>query len=164
HPINREMARELLGRAGLLVREAENGRVALERLDAERFDVVLMDVQMPEMDGLEAVKRIRSRADLRAIPVVAMTAHAMRGDRERLRELYDRDDAPGTISLLHTIKGTAATVGATRLSEAAAELESAFRKHRPRPPLDGFQAAVAELSHGLLALETAAKKGPSISA
>jgi CheY-like chemotaxis protein len=81
--INREVARELLTMAGLTVVEAHNGYQALDRLAAEQFDVVLMDVQMPELDGVETVKAIRAQERLRSLPVIAMTAHAMLGDRER---------------------------------------------------------------------------------
>ncbi|HVR40562.1 MAG TPA: response regulator, partial [Thermoanaerobaculia bacterium] len=81
--INREVARELLRLAGLQVAEAHNGYQALDKLAAETFDAVLMDVQMPELDGVETVKRIRAQEKLRELPVIAMTAHAMLGDRER---------------------------------------------------------------------------------
>jgi PAS domain S-box-containing protein len=84
--INRHVARELLSAAGLHVTEAHNGYAALDRLAAETFDVVLMDVQMPELDGVETVKAIRAQERLRSLPVIAMTAHAMLGDRERFLE------------------------------------------------------------------------------
>jgi signal transduction histidine kinase/CheY-like chemotaxis protein/HPt (histidine-containing phosphotransfer) domain-containing protein len=84
--INRQVARELLTLAGLHVTEAHNGYEALERLAAETFDVVLMDVQMPELDGIETVKAIRAQERFQALPVIAMTAHAMLGDRERFLE------------------------------------------------------------------------------
>jgi signal transduction histidine kinase/DNA-binding response OmpR family regulator/HPt (histidine-containing phosphotransfer) domain-containing protein len=81
--INREVARELLTLAGLEVVEAINGYKALDAIAAQRFDAVLMDVQMPELDGVETVKAIRAQEHLKALPVIAMTAHAMLGDRER---------------------------------------------------------------------------------
>jgi two-component system sensor histidine kinase/response regulator len=84
--INREVARELLTLAGLEVVEAHNGHEALDRLAAGTFDAVLMDVQMPELDGVETVKAIRAQPRLRDLPVIAMTAHAMLGDRERFLE------------------------------------------------------------------------------
>ena len=64
---------------------AADGREALTAIEREEFDVVLMDVQMPEMDGLEATAAIRAkeRNTSRHVPIIAMTAHAMRGDRER---------------------------------------------------------------------------------
>jgi PAS domain S-box-containing protein len=82
---NQRIAERLLGRMGLSVRIAGNGIEALGALAEEGFDAVIMDVQMPEMDGLEATKRLRadhSLGDNQHIPVIAMTAHAMRGDRE----------------------------------------------------------------------------------
>jgi two-component system sensor histidine kinase/response regulator len=82
--INREVAREMLAAAGLEVGEAHNGYQAMDKLAAEPFDVVLMDVQMPELDGVETVKAIRAvRGRYSKLPVIAMTAHAMLGDRER---------------------------------------------------------------------------------
>jgi signal transduction histidine kinase/CheY-like chemotaxis protein len=86
NPVNQLLCRELLARDRHQVVVVGDGREALEALSREPFDLVLMDVQMPEMDGLEAVRRIRAgevpgcRTDL---PVVALTAHALRGDRER---------------------------------------------------------------------------------
>ena len=82
---NRLLAMTLLEREGHTVNTAMNGREALATLDTQSFDAVLMDVQMPEMDGFEATGQIRQRerATGNHIPVVAMTAHAMKGDRER---------------------------------------------------------------------------------
>jgi CheY-like chemotaxis protein len=64
---------------------ARNGREALEQIEAQPFDLVLMDVQMPELDGLEATVAIRERERTAGghLPIVAMTAHAMQGDQER---------------------------------------------------------------------------------
>lgn len=85
--VNQRLARALLLKAGFQVDVAENGAVALERLEAEHFDVVLMDCQMPVMDGFAASREIRSREESdagdRRIPIVAMTANAMEGDAER---------------------------------------------------------------------------------
>lgn len=83
NPINREVATELLGQAGLAVSVAENGRLGLERAREERFDIILMDIQMPEMDGLEATRKIRAKSRNQDTPILAMTAHAMRGDEQK---------------------------------------------------------------------------------
>jgi signal transduction histidine kinase/DNA-binding response OmpR family regulator len=82
NPINRELAADLLQRAGAIVSVAGDGREALEVLERERFDAVLMDCQMPVMDGYAATRVLRQRPALRALPVIAMTANAMVGDRE----------------------------------------------------------------------------------
>ncbi|GAB3454860.1 hypothetical protein GCM10027321_06680 [Massilia terrae] len=80
---NQEVARELLERAGAKVTLAGNGSAALELLRRERFDCVLMDLQMPVMDGLEATRRIRADPALRDMVVIAMTANASVEDRAR---------------------------------------------------------------------------------
>ncbi len=80
--INQQVAREFLLRADIKVVTANNGREALEWLERERFDAVLMDVHMPEMDGLEATRRIRADSRWRALPVLAMTAAVLPEDRE----------------------------------------------------------------------------------
>ena len=86
--INQRLAQRTLEKAGHSVVIANNGLRALECLAAGRFDVVLMDVQMPEMDGFEAVRQIREteRTSGRHQPVIAMTAHALLGVRERCLE------------------------------------------------------------------------------
>ena len=86
NPVNQKIGHQLLMRMGFHVTPAWNGRQALELLRAERFDVVLMDCQMPEMDGYDATRALR-RADSGVldcgVPVIAMTANALAGDRER---------------------------------------------------------------------------------
>ena len=80
--VNLLIAREILAEAGLHVQTAGNGRQALERLQADDFDLVFMDMQMPVMDGLEATRQIRARPGRRRVPIVAMTANALSVDRE----------------------------------------------------------------------------------
>jgi signal transduction histidine kinase/CheY-like chemotaxis protein/ligand-binding sensor domain-containing protein len=85
NPVNRKLAVLMLERRGHTVRVAENGREAIEILKREGADIVLMDIQMPEMDGFEATAAIREseKGTGRHVPIVALTAHAMRGDSER---------------------------------------------------------------------------------
>ncbi len=84
-PTNRRLAMRLLEKRGHAVTAVENGVEALRALDKDAYDVILMDVQMPEMDGLEATEAIREAEALTGghIPIIALTAHAMRGDRDR---------------------------------------------------------------------------------
>ena len=85
--LNQQVAEELLTAAGFVVDVAENGKVALERVKETAYDAVLMDVQMPEMDGLEASRRItRDMPPDERPKIVAMTANAMEGDREMCLE------------------------------------------------------------------------------
>jgi signal transduction histidine kinase/ActR/RegA family two-component response regulator len=84
NPVNRKVVRLFMGAFGATFVEASNGEEALERLREEAFDLVLLDVHMPVMDGKETIKQIRaSSAPWRDIPVIALTADAMSGDRER---------------------------------------------------------------------------------
>ena len=84
NPVNQRIAIALLQREKHEVVAVRTGREALEAMDQGRFDVVLMDVEMPEMDGLEATRRIRERPRERGgeTPIIGLTAHAMQGDRE----------------------------------------------------------------------------------
>ena len=81
--LNQEVAAELLGQLGIAVDIAADGQQALDRLAAGPYDLVLMDMQMPVMDGLEATRRLRADPRHATLPVVAMTANAMSSDRER---------------------------------------------------------------------------------
>ena len=85
HPVNRKLALALLNGRGHRVTVAENGRQALDRwaADPEAFDAVLMDVHMPEMDGLTATRELRKRDAFKKLPVIMLTAKAMKDDQER---------------------------------------------------------------------------------
>jgi signal transduction histidine kinase/DNA-binding response OmpR family regulator len=88
NPLNQEVARHMLTALGCSVEVAENGRRALEALAAGEYDIVLMDCQMPEMDGYEATRHIRAPLSglppgVADLPVIALTANALEGDRER---------------------------------------------------------------------------------
>jgi len=84
NPINRELASEMLSRAGINVSLAANGQEALALLRRQVFDGVLMDCQMPVMDGYAATRALRQEPGLRELPVIAMTADAMVGDRDKV--------------------------------------------------------------------------------
>ncbi len=104
--INQEVAMELLQRAGVSVDLAKNGREAVERVSTQDYDAVLMDVQMPIMDGLEATRRIRRLESLRAtVPIIAMTANAMAEDRQRCIEagMNDHLGKPVDVNRLHSL-------------------------------------------------------------
>jgi CheY-like chemotaxis protein len=81
--VNQKVVRTVLEKRGYEVLIANNGLEALAMLEHESFDAVLMDVQMPELDGIGATKRIRADARWQTLPIIAMTAHAMTGDKER---------------------------------------------------------------------------------
>ncbi len=80
--INQTLATHVLNKLGYKPAVAENGRLALEALSREPYEVILMDVQMPEMDGIEATQIIRGTSDIPQPIIIAMTANAMQGDRD----------------------------------------------------------------------------------
>ena len=89
NPINQEVAANIIAKLGLRSDSVADGSEAIAALRRRSYDLVLMDVQMPEMDGFEATRRIRaveSRSPGKRVPIIAMTAHAMSGDRERCLE------------------------------------------------------------------------------
>jgi PAS domain S-box-containing protein len=97
--VNRQLAKRLLEKRGYVVLIARNGIEALEAVESEEIDMVLMDVQMPEMDGLEAIRVIRSNEEIskRHLPIISLTAHVMKGDREKCIEAGADDYIPKPI-------------------------------------------------------------------
>lgn len=81
--INQRVASEILEKAGIMVDTAENGEIAVQMVQATDYDSVLMDIQMPVMDGYAATHLIKQLPDVTTPPIIAMTAHAMKGDREK---------------------------------------------------------------------------------
>ena len=89
--INQQIASELLGMAGIMVTIAPNGKKAVEQILANDWDLVLMDIQMPEMDGYQATQMIRQNPHFKKLPIVAMTANVMEQDLIRCREVGMND-------------------------------------------------------------------------
>lgn len=119
---NRLLLRAIIDEQYELV-EYATGRVALEGIRADPPDLILLDISLPEMDGTEVLRRLRSDESLRRIPAIALTAHAMRGVRERLlaegfdgyvvKPIVDEGELLDTIArLLDTSTGTDALSGA----------------------------------------------------
>jgi two-component system cell cycle response regulator DivK len=80
---NRQILRDLLGNAGYELTEAENGEEAVAAAVKRRPSLILMDIQLPIVDGYEATRRIRTNPDLRSVPIIAVTSHALAGDEDK---------------------------------------------------------------------------------
>src|SRR3954452_15645088 len=83
---NRQLLRDLLGGAGYILIEAEDGASGVAMADEHRPDLILMDIQLPVMDGYEATRRIKARPALQHIPIIAVTSYALSGDEAKARE------------------------------------------------------------------------------
>lgn len=169
--VNQQVALGILRKLGLTADAVANGLEAINALAILPYDLVLMDLQMPEMDGIEAARRIRScPAAYSQIPIIAMTAHAMAGDRERcltagMNDYITKPVSPEAIVkalqtwlpdlqssliaqnateaklLAHTIKGCAANMGAEVLRNLSSELEHAAKEGN----LEAIQCRMEEL-------------------
>jgi two-component system sensor histidine kinase/response regulator len=145
-PFNQKLAQGVLGKRGHQLTIANNGREAVALADSREFDLIFMDIQMPEMDGLEATKRIRTREEEtgRRVPIIAMTAQAVKGMRERClsvgmddylvkpvraREIYDKIEA------LFADRATASPVSVAPVSPST--LASSNSGSPPSTPLAG---------------------------
>jgi two-component system cell cycle response regulator DivK len=85
HEDNRQILRVLLGSAGYNMIEAHDGETALTTAASERPDLILMDIQLPGLDGYEVTRRIKADPALRAIPIIAVTSYALSGDEDKAR-------------------------------------------------------------------------------
>ena len=82
---NRRILRDLLSGAGFDLIEAENGEEAVASAQASRPDLILMDIQLPLLDGYEATRRIKANPDLKSIPIIVVTSYALSGDEDKAR-------------------------------------------------------------------------------
>jgi two-component system cell cycle response regulator DivK len=83
---SRELAVKVLKNRGYQMIEASDGEEALEKALAEKPDLILMDISIPKINGYEVTRRLKSQADFKATPIIALTAHAMKGDKEKALE------------------------------------------------------------------------------
>jgi len=102
NPMNMELILDLLEFYGHNVTEAEDGIKALECLADERFDVILLDMQLPKMDGLEVLERIKNNPSTAYTPVIAVTAHAMKGSEEHFIEMGCVDYISNTFDFINS--------------------------------------------------------------
>jgi len=119
--INQQVAKEILEQAGLVVSIANNGQEALDLVRANTFDAVLMDVQMPVMDGYTATRTIRSDPRFHGLPIIAMTAHAMAGDHEKSMAAGMNDHVTKPIDPAQLLTTLARWIGAREVPPSGEE-------------------------------------------
>ena len=179
NPVNQLVAMRMLEKCGHAVTIASDGRKALAAVGKDTFDLVFMDVQMPEMDGLEATRAIRETEKLtdRHIPIFAMTAHAMKGDEERclsagmdgyvtkpirteqLQEILDKVSGRGLATVHATIAGPRQEVlGSIDVESALDRLggDQELFSELTRIFVEGCPAAIDEIRDALAKRDTAA--------
>ena len=138
--INQELALELLVSNGLSVEVASNGQEALDMLVQNRYDGVLMDCQMPVMDGYAATRAIRQRPGFEQLPVIAMTANAMSGDREKVLEVGMNDHIAKPINVRDMFSTMAKWIKPSRIAhdEAIADDGMDVAKEAGLPEMQGI--------------------------
>ncbi len=182
NPFNRKVAMELLKTAGIVPDIAVSGREAIRAVRSKKYHAVLMDVQMPDMDGFEATRIIRSLPGMSDLPIVAITADAEDreaglecGMTEYLHKPIDPDllfktlekavglnDLGEARRIAHDIKGAAANISADRLHSAATELGSALKLESPLALRGPLGNCLVEINRFLeaVSLESSAPVSP----
>ncbi len=151
--INADIARDLLDEVGIAADTADNGSIALEKVQDRPYALVLMDIQMPEMDGLEATRRIRAlTGPASAVPIVAMTANALANDRQAcmdagMNDFISKPVDPRVLyrTILNWLPQRAAApspaMGMPKVSLGEAPTEAADARSATLPPLPGIDTA-----------------------
>ncbi len=132
--INQQVAMEILADAGLIVSLANNGQEAVDAVEANRFDAVLMDVQMPVMDGYTATRTIRRDPRFKDLPIIAMTAHAMAGDQEKSTAAGMNDHVTKPIDPEQLFATLARWIGAGKTPVGEERVPETIPQERPPKP------------------------------
>jgi two-component system, sensor histidine kinase and response regulator len=164
--LNQQVAMELLAAAGFVVELAEDGQVGVNMVSEKPYDLVLMDMQMPVMDGVTATEEIRKNPQYAELPIVAMTANAMEGDRDRCIEAgmndhvakpIDPDGLFGTIAQWilprEGLPVETAVPSPSAFAEASADKQSLVSDSSPRTPIPEPPAPASDGLAALSAIE-----------
>jgi two-component system cell cycle response regulator DivK len=128
---NRQIIRDMLSVLDYELTEAENGAEALAAVAKQRPDLILMDIQLPVMDGYEATRRIKAEAGLKSIPIIAVTSYALSGDEQKARDAGCDDFVPKPYSprqLLAKIRQYLPCIGAVAVGNMPLDFAAAVRE------------------------------------
>src|SRR6266568_1891982 len=166
NPVNQQVATAMLLKRGHQVDIVSNGREAVDAVGARTYDVVLMDIQMPEMDGFAATEAIRALPEGRTLPIIALTAHALSGERERCLERGMTGYVAKPFKahdLFGAVEGrTAATTGAAAVPPPPVDLaafRATMREAGAEEAVDGILATFASTLPQRLEALAAATRG-----
>lgn len=147
NPINREVMREILEELEVKVDLVENGALAIEALEKTNYPLILMDCQMPVMDGYEASRQIRRRKDEKAnVPIIAVTAHAVQGEREKALAAGMTDYITKPVTIMRLV----------RMMAKYLETRAGVRSARPRDDEEEGVRSEAAVPHAAQAAERSA--------
>ncbi len=141
--INLQVAREFLERAGVVVSVAENGQEALDRVAGERFDIVLMDMNMPVMDGISASREIRKRFTSEELPILALTANAMDDDRNACLRAGMNGHIPKPFKPNNLYQSVIQALGHDTLPDVPEKNDGIAPDAYPLPRIDGLDVRAA---------------------
>lgn len=165
NPLNQQVACELLQEVGVVMEVVGNGRLAVQRAQQEHFDAILMDMQMPEMDGLDATRTLQALPGWKNTPIIAMTANAMSADRQRCKDAGMVDFVAKPIEPMHLFEtllrwvrpeaempNIPSTPASVLLHIEGIDTESGLRRAMGRPErylllLKEFAAQQADVAH-----------------
>ena len=148
--LNQQVATELLGAVGLTITIANNGQEGVDALERETFDLVLMDIQMPVMDGYAAARLIRQNPRYSTLPILAMTANAMGGDRERALSAGMNDHIPKPIDVNNLYETVGRWLKRDRTLSLPSESSPALQQTVPEKIMeDARTAAIVDTDVGL---------------
>jgi PAS domain S-box-containing protein len=153
--INQQIARELLEMLSVKVTVADNGQIAVNLAQSQQFDAILMDIQMPIMDGYTATREIRKTVSKSELPIIAMTANAMAGDKEKCLDAGMNDHIPKPIDPNEMYETLAAFIAPNKTIISLPKIQQSIDtvEHQPLPNLPGFdiENAIARMGGNVAA-------------
>ncbi|WP_039849976.1 MULTISPECIES: response regulator [Grimontia] len=147
--INQEVAKGILEQFNPTIEVADNGQVALDMVQEQQFDIVLMDMQMPVMDGLTATRKIREIEALASLPIVAMTANAMERDVKQCKEAGMNDHVSKPIDVNELLKAIQRWTSASKEAVKSSVALNGKKEETPTADMDNIDPLVLDANEGI---------------